>query len=212
MNIKDIRNVKKDVKKYLIHALLNKIYGGQGDRVLSNFRESLISHKSFSFNKLAKIKLPSNKTLVINEDNLDVILEYKKGPYTFMVLSLLYPNLKLDQVIFHQDHIHPRSFFTEAKLNKLTIPKNKWKDWRERADMLPNLQLMEGRENERKNKTSFFDWSNGVDNNGTPCISDKKKFVKDNYIPNESYEFDNFENFFNARKMILKEKLRELLL
>lgn len=212
MHIMNVRNIKKDVRKYLIHALLNKIYGGQGDRVLSNFRESIISHKSFSFSELTEIKLPSNKSLIINEDNLDAILEYKKGPYTFMVLSLLYPNLKLDQVIFHQDHIHPRSFFTDAKLNKLGIPKNKWKDWREIADMLPNLQLMEGRENERKNKTPFFDWINGVDINGTPNISDKKKFVKDNYIPDESYEFDNFENFFNARKMILKEKLRELLL
>jgi len=211
MNIMNVRNVKKDVRKYLIHALLNKIYGSQGDRVLSNFRESLISYKSFSFNDLTKIKLPSNKTLKINEHNLDAILEYKKGPYTFMVLSLLYPNLKLDQVVFHQDHIHPRSFFTDAKLNKLGIPKNKWKDWREEADMLPNLQLMEGRENERKNKTPFLDWINGVNNNGTPIISDKKKFIEDNYIPNESYEFDNFENFFSARKTILKEKLREIL-
>ena len=211
MNIMNINNVKKDVRKYMIHALLNKIYGSQGDRVLSNFRESLISNKSFAFDDLTKIKLPSNKTLVINEDNLDEILEYKKGPYTFMVLSLLYPNLKLDQVVFHQDHIHPRSFFTDAKFNKLGIPENKWKDWREEADMLPNLQLMEGRENERKNKTPFFHWINGVNNNGTPIISDKKKFLKDNYIPNESYEFDNFENFFSARKTILKEKLREIL-
>ncbi len=48
--------------------------------------------------------------------------------------------------------------------------------------------------------------------NGTPIVSDKKKYIKDNYIPNESFKFDKFEEFFTARKEILKEKMKKILI
>ena len=210
-------NSKKEIRTYIIHALLKQIYGGQGDQVLSNMREALRKKEGdaytpkqsdFSFNQLVSAELPGNKSLEITNDDIEEILEYKKGAYTFMVLSLLYPNLKFGEIKFHQDHIHPVSLFTSAKLEKYGISDQEWKKWQEMKDRLPNLQLMEGKENESKNKTPFEEWLYGKDSNGTPNVSDVNKFKKDNYIPVISLEFKDFEKFYEARKNVLKEEIK----
>jgi len=215
---KDGKKSKKaieNIRKYLIHALLKKVFGAQSDRVLSNIREILtkeddkghfvLKKHEFDFDIFVKGKLPGNRSLKITDEDIKEILEFKKGSYSFMVLSLLYPQFKFNQIKFHQDHIHPASLFTDAKLRKHNIKIDKWKIWREMKDMLPNLQLMEGSENESKNKTNFDDW---LANN----IDDIQKFKKDNYIPqNVSLYFEDFEVFYNKRKDLLANKLSKLL-
>ena len=47
---------------------------------------------------------------------------YEIGAYTFMLLSLLYPNLKYSQKGFHQDHMHPYAGFEESKIASLKLP------------------------------------------------------------------------------------------
>jgi uncharacterized protein with ParB-like and HNH nuclease domain len=212
----DRKDSKNNIRKYLIHALLKQIYGGQGDRVLSGIRDALrdeeneLKRKDFSFKDLIyNAKLPGNKSLKITDEDIEEILEYKKGPYTFMVLSLLYPNLRFRQVKFHQDHIHPTSMFTDAKLNEYGIPQKKWKIWQDMKDRLPNLQLMEESENERKNNTPLKKW---LLEDTYPNYDDQKKFMRDNYIPaNVSLELKDFESFYEERKKILRNKLKEVL-
>lgn len=218
----ELPNSKKEIKKYIIHALLKQIYGGQGDLVLSTIRDALrkkdrdnyvLEQTDFSFNLLLNAKLPGNKALIITNEDIEEILEYRKGPYTFMMLSLLYPNLRFGQVKFHQDHIHPASLFTDAKLKKYDISKEKWKRWQEMKDRLPNLQLMEGKENESKNKTPFKNWLYGKDANKNPNVSDIDRFKKDNYISTGlSLDFEDFEYFYEARKNMLKDEIKKVLL
>lgn len=77
-------------------------------------------------------------------------------------------------------------------------------------DELPNLQLMEGLENESKNKTPFQDWLCGKDSKGNQNVSDINKFLTDNYIPTDiSLEFKDFEVFFETRQEILKKKIEK---
>ncbi|KKG15193.1 hypothetical protein EO98_15335 [Methanosarcina sp. 2.H.T.1A.6] len=204
-------------RRYILHALLRKAYGGQGDQVLSSFREVMREKKDenyvlksnkFSFDLLLQTNLPGNKSLKIMEDDIEDILEYKKGPYTFMVLSLLYPSLKFDQIKFHQDHIHPVSMFINSKFEKFGIPAEKWSEWQDKKDMLPNLQLMKGEENESKNKIPFKQW---LEDTCSPL--EISKFKAENYIPETvSLEFENFDEFFEERKAILKNEIKKFLM
>ncbi len=214
---------RRELRKYLIHALLQQTFGGQGDQVLSNIRSALrreengayvLRQKSFSFEELIEnVELPGNKTLKITPENVDEILGYRKGPYTFMVLSLLYPYLKLGQVRFHQDHIHPASLFTDAKLRSCGIVEEKWEVWRRMKDQLANLQLMEGTENESKNRTPFKEWLYGSDASGNANVPDIEKFLKDNYIARDAgLELKDFEDFFDKRAIRLREKIGKTLL
>ena len=88
----------------------------------------------------------------------------------------------------------------------------KWKLWQEMKDKLPNLQLMEGSENESKNKTPFHDWINGTDSHSNPTVDDIPKYKRDNYIPkNASLHFDDFKEFYKKREKLLKKKLIQIL-
>jgi len=209
---------KRNIRKYIIHSLLKQIYGGQGDRILSIIRSDLreeigndgykLKQNTFSFKSLLEVNLPGTKSLKITDEDIEEILEYKKRPYTFMVLSLLYPYLKFGQVKFHQDHIHPASLFTDAKLKRYNIPEKKWEVWQNMKDRLPNLQLMKGSENESKNKTPFREWLQ----KNCPDENSRNKFLKDNYIPeNISLEFIDFEEFYQKRKEILRNKIKSVL-
>lgn len=220
---------KNNIRKYLINSLLKQTFGGQGDQVLSSIRGALrreeggvwmLRQRGFDFQNLVdSVELPSNKTLKITEEDVEDVLEYRKGAYSFMVLSLLYPNLKLGQVKFHQDHIHPASLFTDTKLREYGINEAKWEKWRRLKDELPNLQLMEGVENVNKSKTPFKKWLYGNDADGNPNVLDIDKFLDDNHIPKKdashkdiSLEFEDFEVFFSERKEELKKKLLKILL
>jgi uncharacterized protein with ParB-like and HNH nuclease domain len=216
-------STKKELKKYLFHALLKNVFSGQGDTVLTNLRNSLriksdetndyiLKDNKFNFHRIAQTRLPSNKSLNINNDDIDEFLRYKKGNNAFLVLSFLYPNLKYGQVKFHQDHIHPQSQFTDDKMSDLSIPNTDFAKYYEYRDSLPNLQLLEGMENIKKSKTPFADWLNSRDENNNPMVNDINQFLADNYIDNgQSLDFKDFIAFYDMRRENLKTRLERIL-
>ena len=214
----DVANSKHVLQQYLVRALLNQIFASKTDRVLGAIRDHLRTAKvngqqtTYSLNfptlKLADViatKLPDVRTLIVTDADIEELLAEGKGPYTFMVLSLLYPQLKFDQVKFHQDHIHPWSRFKTADLKKLGLSDEKVSQWQEDRDRLPNLQLMEGATNQSKNATAFEDWIQTLG-------AAKDHFTKTNYIPDTvSLNLVYFEAFFAARKDLLRAKMKAVL-
>ena len=211
---------KKSLKNYLIHALLNGIYGSSQDQLIAVLRNALreerttdggkkeyvLKSKTFSFDELLKVTLPLKKSLYVNEAGIDLYLTYKKGAASFFVLSLLYPHLKYTEVSFHQDHIHPAALFTKEKFIESGVPEEQWKEWSSLKDTIPNLQLMEGRQNVSKNATEFKKWMEQLP-------QDKlENFCLSNYIPKEQdFDLANFISFYEARKKKLKEALKQVL-
>ena len=51
---------------------------------------------------------------------------------------------------FHVDHVFPKSGFTKSKLTKAGVPEEDIESFKEMANSLPNLQLLEGGENVEK--------------------------------------------------------------
>ena len=202
-----------NIRKYLFHALLKNIYGGQGDQVIGALRNAIRTEEGniyklepdvFKINYLENIKLSSNKSLKIGEEDIEEFLAYKKGSNAFLLLSLLYPNIKFTEVVFHQDHIHPESKFSKRELVQMDLSDEEIKEWIQHKDTLPNLQFMEGIQNVSKNAMPFSQWIVGQNN--------KDVFIEKNYIPEGiSYEFSNFVEFHEKRKELLKQKLYEIL-
>jgi hypothetical protein len=211
---------KKDIRKYLIHALLTGLFGDSQDQLISTlrsaFREEAESetgemvyrgrYASFSFEEVLKIKLPQHKSLAVTEDDIDGFLQSTKGPSSFFVLSLLYPHLRYGEVVFHQDHIHPESAFTEEKFREMGIPEEQWQAWYDRRDCVPNLQLMEGSQNVSKNATPLIDWV------GQMTEFARTVFAKENYFPDGvGLEFKDFDAFFEQRRKVLRRELMRVL-
>jgi hypothetical protein len=147
----------------------------------------------------------------ITDEDIQEMLTYRKSAYSFIILSFLYPQLKFGQIEFHQDHIHPSTCFTDSKLKKAGIPDTKWAHWQEINDTLPNLQIMEGRENESKQAIPFKDWIAGH-SNGCPNVADVTKFKADNYIPSSiNLSINHFDKFYEERRSLLEKAIRKAL-
>ncbi|MFC1906755.1 DUF262 domain-containing protein [Chloroflexota bacterium] len=109
-------NDRKTINKWLIIALIKQIFSGQPDNVLRPIRNILKDHfDGFPLDLIKEELRGTTRSMVFGEEDIDNLLLYKYGGrYTFLVLSLLYPNLDYRNQ-FHQDHIYPRSFFFKCK-------------------------------------------------------------------------------------------------
>ena len=202
---------KSELRKYIVISQVRQVFGAATNSALTSIREALKAAPtdSFKMGNLLKVRFTGERTLRYTSEEIDAMFDtYEIGAYTFMLLSLLYPNLKYSQKGFHQDHMHPYAGFEESKIANLKLPDGSIIDdvrkdeWRRRRNTLANLQLLEGRENERKNATPLGDWIKVIAN------SENAK-----YMPSDSsFELSHFEDFMDKRQKLMSDALKAILL
>lgn len=199
--IKDNQS-KKELKKFLSVSFAKRLFGVASNDALNSTRKALTEidckKTTFSLSIFSKIILTGGRTFTVNVSDIDYWLDnYEKGQSTYLLLSLLYPNLKLSQVSFHQDHCHPYVGFDTKALSRIGISGDKIKAWQKMRNLLPNLQFLEGKENESKNKTPLAEW-----------VNSGKDFE---YHPKDiSLAIKDFENFYKERRTLMKNKLMSI--
>lgn len=201
---------KAELRKYIVIAQVKQIFGTASNSALKSIREALkkAPADTFSMNNLKGVRFTGDRTLKYTPEEVDAMFDtYEIGAYTFMLLSLLYPNLKYSQKGFHQDHMHPYTGFEEDKIKDLVLPNGSVidddtkEDWRRRRNTLANLQLLEGRENESKNATPLVEWLKEPEN------KDNVKYLPDGI----SYDLSNFEEFMQKRQELMSTQLKSIL-
>lgn len=203
---------KAELRKYIVIAQVRQIFGTASNSALTSIREALKAApaNSFSMANLNAVRFTGDRSLRYKADEIDAMFDTfeKIDARTFMLLSLLYPNLKYSQKGFHQDHMHPYTGFEESKIDGLILPNgtviddDTKEDWRRRRNTLANLQLLEGRENESKNATPLVDWLK---------VTENRENAK--YLPRDiSYELSNFEEFMEKRQELMSKALKDILL
>jgi uncharacterized protein with ParB-like and HNH nuclease domain len=199
---------RKKISLWLSLVLLKQTFGGQSDNVLRRIREIIRKeNNSFPLEVITEKLKGTPKSITFNDDEIDNLFWYGYGKsFNFFILSLLYPSLDYRNK-FHVDHIFPKSLFTEKKLKKAGIPENKIEFYLENYNYLANLQLLEGIPNQEKYKTPFDLWINEK----YPKLIDRKAYMERNFIPDISFEFNNFEKFINKRTQLIKKRLKEIL-
>lgn len=197
------------IKKWILRTIVLQPFGGSVDTVLGDMRRAFIEKfgdftpsnaKFFDEDSplfpLEKIEQKAKYAREIGDEFLENLLNETRKKEAFAVLSLLFGDFRND-VEIHIDHMHPISGFEGSGLDK--------KEYEAKADTLPNLQLLEGRENESKNKTPLKKW---VEDN---CGDDRGGFLRRHLIPeNADLGIENFNDFYEARKALMKERLREI--
>ena len=202
---------KMEIRKYMVIAQIRHIFGQSTNATLTSIRTELKKHnEKFKLEQLQGLTFTGERSLKYDADDIENWFDaYEKNAYTFMLLSLLYPNLKFSQKGFHQDHMHPYSGFEKDEdLMSLALPTGngpmnaeKIANWKRQRNTLANLQLLEGRENESKNADRLIDWLN---------IPENKSNVK--YLPLVDYSLANFDEFLEKRKELMFTELKRILL
>jgi hypothetical protein len=195
----DVKN-QNVIQKWIALSLLKNAFGGSSDTKLKNLRDTLLAQQSFSqfpFDDLNKKLGIESK---FSPDELDNLLNYQyKSKYSYLTLSLLYPDRDWKDNLYHEDHIYPKSEFTTAKLKARGYNQQKVTDHQRKFNTIINLQLLTDSENREKNSQDFASWITTRDDN----------FKKRHTIPGiDTYSFDKFLFFIQERQKLIVDKLK----
>ncbi len=214
---------KHTIRMFLITGMVKKIFSASVESGLANIlnklkqtnlegKIELACKDRFDFDSLKVLEF-QEKTLRIEEGDIEEILNFKKGPLTFMILSLLYPDLKLGEIKWHQDHIHPQYAFERKRLIKyfaergLQLDENTLKEWMTKSNTLVNLQLLTGKQNQEKSKTSLTKWIETQFDD-----EDKRnRYCEEQYIDVAAgFELENFDAYYTRRRANMKKQLMKI--
>lgn len=181
------KQAKQNIRTYITISLINQIFGRASNSVIDKFKKSLNEENSFS----ALMNRYKNDFIITDETLEEILTRNKKDAYSLMILTFLYPEMKYEQISFHQDHMHPESKFNKSELE------SKGRNWFDIRNSIPNLHILKGDENQSKNDITLEEW-----------VAENPNF-KDKFITDENmnFAFDNFEYFYNHRKNNIKNDL-----
>ena len=188
------------IRKWFVFATLKNAFGGSSDTTLTRLRQILMRADSgFPAEEMYR-SLEIEPSL--SDAEVDRMLEYQyQGRYTNLILSLLYTDRDWKDAVFHEDHIFPQSEFKATLLRRRGYDDAKVKLYMSRFNTLSNLQLLTDTENTSKNATPFDEWLKTRDTT----------YRSRHLIPDlADYSFDNFEEFFEARRNSIIAALKAL--
>jgi hypothetical protein len=199
---KNDSKIQMDIQRWLIFSLLKNAFGGSSDTKLKNIRDVLVALTNYTDYPMVKINEKLGIEMKISNQEIEDIIKYKyHAQYTFLALSLLYPDRYWKDVVLHEDHIFPKSEFKTRDLRKRGYDDATIFKYQTYYDTILNLQLITDSENLSKNSTPFDEWITTRD----------VGFKKMHLIPEmEDYSFDRFLEFIENRKAMIIEKLMEI--
>lgn len=207
----------KNMRLFYIYAQLKQTFSHMDSNPLRLLRDELKEDSSsFNLTKLQQIHFSNGTDLKFMESDIDQLFTYPIGNRTFDILSLLYQGLKYRDKQFHQDHLHPHSSFEDVQLNNLMQCGQKLPDtgddirmkWEQQRDTIVNLHLLEGHSNESKNDRPLASWVlDPIERQWVECLPNSLPGVP----PDETYWLMHFEQFFDERRRLMKDRLMEIL-
>lgn len=196
-NNPNYQNNFPEIRAYLVRAVLFGYFRNGTTGKLSK----LIRRIKNQGYQIVLTDLDDEPDLRITDDKVENILD---AEYRNKISgdALYFLSLDWNQGFdYAKDHMHPKITFSGDIINVTPEEKEKWLKL---YNKLPNLQYLPKSTNERKNGRPLKDWLETED--------EKEKIFKQAYIPTGiSLDIQNFGKFYEARKEILKEKLKELL-
>jgi hypothetical protein len=195
------RNNLDGIRAYLIRAVLFTYFQSGTTGKLQQMKSRINGNDQ----EITIDMLNQMNDLRVTDGRIEDILNVDKGSRVagealyYLSLDWINRNFK-----YEQDHLHPSDRFDGSK--PISISMLDWNRWRSNRNRLPNLHLLEGRSNGSKNAMRLVDYYNDMND------SQKDDFLNQTLIPkNTSLEFEDFDEFYSARKAILAAKLREIL-
>ena len=200
---------REQIRKWLLGALLNNVFGGSSDQTLGVSRqiikEALQTSQDFPYDALCDGLLKRRGRVVsFDENNLESLLESNyKNPTCFLALSVLYEERNWGGANYHIDHIIPRSMCSERALRKANVTEEDIPEIMRHVDRLGNLQLLPDRENLEKSNTDFATWVQTRD----------AGFLQRNLIPDDKtlWAPHRLKQFVQAREALIRAYVKETL-
>ncbi|MDM8200728.1 DUF262 domain-containing protein [Allofournierella massiliensis] len=197
----EYRNNLDGIRAYLIRAVLFTYFQSGTTSKLQQMKSNINDNDY----EITIDMLEQMNDLRVTEGKIEDIVNSEKGSRVagealyFLGVDWINKNF-----LYEQDHLHPYDRFDSTK--PISVPMEDWLRWRSNRNRLPNLQLLEGRMNGSKNSMRLVDYYNDMNE------EQKAIFCQQALIPEGvSLELENFGEFYEKRKALLADKIRQLL-
>ena len=200
---------RRAIKEWLARVLLKGTFGGQPDSIYPKMRDLVNENLGrFPLKETIAYYRGRRKSISFTEYDIDNLLDQQYGQAnTYCVLTLLYPGLNYN-FKYHQDHIHPKSLFTRRNLRRLGFSDERIDGYNAKVNGLSNLQLLQATQNTEKSDKEFSTWLNEM----FTGKAERESFLMQNHIaPDQSLAFEDFLEFVDYRRRILKKQLITML-
>jgi uncharacterized protein with ParB-like and HNH nuclease domain len=196
------------IRRWLVSALLNNVFGGSSDTMLQAIRKVLQKNTQkdtdFPSKQLEEaISARGRFASLAEAAALENVLSTEYRDKTaFLALSILFDESGWGTMTYHQDHIFASDLFKRKNLEKAGIVGTDADRFTDAKDRLGNLTLLVGTENIEKSNTPFELWLPSRD----------ASFKSRHLIPEDSslYKLDKFEEFLAAREDLIKQRITSL--
>lgn len=202
---------REAIKVWLTRSLLKAsgIWGSGLDTLLTTVRD-VIKEKGaeqFPVDALYEVMAKRGKGLQFTDSEIDELVEMEYGDKRlFPLLTMLFPFVDVTNHTFHVDHVFPIARFTKPQLRKAGVLEDEWDSFRDMANRLPNLQLLEGAENLSKKASLPAEW---MEENMKPSV--RSNYCDNHLLGTVPEAITDFADFYEKRREALKERLASLL-
>ena len=200
------------IRTWLIRSLLKSsgIWGSGLDTLLTVIRDAITTHgkDGFPTDNVQEELAKRGKSLRFGEEEIDELVEMQYGDKRlFALLTLLFPFIDVTNHHFHIDHVFPHSLFTKTKLKNGGVSEVDVEEFKELAERLPNLQLLEGVANNGKRAALPAKWMADY----FPDNSARTNYCDNHLLGSVPQSMAGFRAFYNERQQALRSRLLGLL-
>lgn len=188
------------IRAYIARAVLFTYFQSGTTGKLLRLRNNINNYD----NKITVDMLETMNDLRVTEAKIDDILNYEKGKVTGEALYFLGASWTDKKRKYAQDHLHPYSEFDGPPPPSVSM--EDWKKWRRDRDRLPNLDWLTEDENLAKADKPLVEFYESKD------AERQAQFRQQALIPEGiSLELEDFEEFYEKRKVLLVQEIKKLL-
>jgi hypothetical protein len=165
------------------------------------------SGATFPVEALEKEMATLGKSPTFDIEELEDLVELPFGNRrVFVLLALLYPGIDVNGD-YHVDHIYPRKLFSKKTLRDAGLDAGQIDDYRTKVNLLPNLQLLEGPENQSKQAVLPSVWVADAVSDG----QQRQEYLDRHDLHELGTSIADFGAFYDARRARLMARLKDLL-
>lgn len=194
------------IKHWLIRSLIKPgIWGSALDVLLSGLRDVIRGHDGgkFPLEEIEREMRVRGKNLAFSAEEIEDLADRKYGTRDlFGLLTLLFPFIDTRNQL-HIDHVFPRAVFHARKLKALGLSPEDSARLQEIKERLPNLQLLQGPDNQSKSGQMPAEWIAET----FKQEEDRKDYISRHLLDGVMTDLNGFEAFYDARRKRLIQRI-----
>ena len=189
------------IRQWILRVMITSIFRAGISSTLLKIRSHIsTSNKYFPLDDM----MIDKKTLIITDDHIEDIFEYKKGDSRVIPLLMELAHINTSK-LYDADHIWPQNSIATNKAIRKNYPNVSEKEinqFKYNCDRIANIEILDPGINKSKSDTSYAEW---LANN-----PQQTSYFESCCIPqNISYDYKDFLDFIQERKKILAKKIKQ---